>query len=185
MRLFVAIGLPPSLGTLVYEEVQEWRKMYPFQKWVHPADYHLTLKFLGTTPPARLLHLKQVLSEAVQGIKPFSLQLGSPGFFGDVRRPRIFWLGVEGELHQLRQLHQRVETELVKLGYPREERDFRPHLTLARNYKGTNRFELNQSGLRESLQKELSWQVKDLILYQSYLGQTPMYCILERFPLRG
>src|SRR5690606_41428554 len=68
--------------------------------------------------------------------------------------------GVEGELEQLRQLHQRVETHLVELGYPVEKRNFRPHLTLARNYKGKNRFEFNQSGWPERFNGELSWRVE-------------------------
>lgn len=185
LRLFVAIGLPQTLGLQINEQVQHWQKVWPFQKWVHPADYHLTLKFLGATSPARLSPLKQVLNAAVKGIKPFSLRLGGLGYFGETRRPRILWLGVEGELEQLRQLHQRVETHLVELGYPVEKRNFRPHLTLARNYKGKNRFEFNQSGWPERFNGELSWRVEELILYQSLLGQSPMYRIMERFPLNG
>lgn len=185
LRLFVAIGFPQALGLQINEQVQRWQKVWPFQKWVHPADYHLTLKFLGDTPPARLSPLKQVLNEAVKGIKPFSLRLGGLGYFGEARRPRILWLGVEGELEQLRQLHHRVETYLVEMGYPVEKRNFRPHLTLARNYKGKNRFEFNQSGWQERFKGEPSWQVEELILFQSLLGQNPMYRIMERFPLNG
>jgi 2'-5' RNA ligase len=70
--------------------------------------------------------------DAARASRPFSLSLGELGTFGSRRAPRVIWTGVTGELAPLLALQQHIATGLEALGFPREERPFSPHLTLAR-----------------------------------------------------
>lgn len=98
-------------------------------KWVRPEALHLTLKFLGDVEDAREPDLRAALGRVGGG--PVSLHIEGFGVFPDVRRPRIFWAGVDPE-PALELLQHRVEQVFAPLGFPTEARAFRPHLTLGR-----------------------------------------------------
>lgn len=182
-RLFVAVPLPDELKGSLAHQVEAVRKRYPFQTWVHPEDYHVTLKFLGETPRQLLPRIEEALQEVAQRHVPFSLILEGIGSFGQPKRPRILWLGVQGELARLASLFRDVDEKMAPLGFGKEERPFRPHLTLARKYVGQTPFKIGLAG--EETVAPLSFQVKEMILYQSRLGEKPMYLPLIRFRLMG
>ncbi len=100
-------------------------------RWVKPGSIHLTLKFLGDTPPGRVPAIEQALDEAARGRRPFRLSLGELRTFGGRRGPRVLWLDLEGD-SELRELQRAVERALVDIGFSPEQREFSPHLTLAR-----------------------------------------------------
>ncbi len=101
-------------------------------KWIDPAGIHLTLKFLGNVASHRIAEISQAIEAATGGIPPFQLEVKGLGVFPSLKRVQIVWVGLDGEIDQLRQLQQRIDSALVILGFPREERPFTPHLTLAR-----------------------------------------------------
>jgi 2'-5' RNA ligase len=76
--------------------------------------------------------VEEALRTAASGHGAFGLSLGRLGFFPNHRRPRVFWVGIEGEVERLTALARRVEETLSPLGFPTEGRPFAPHLTLAR-----------------------------------------------------
>src|SRR3990172_2049596 len=133
MRLFVAIDLPEdvreSLGRL---QSDLRRHDLPSLRWTRPEGVHLTLKFLGETPASSLPAIEAALARAVRGAQPFRLGLRAPGAFGNRRGPRVLWVDVEGDVKPLQQLQAAVERELAAAGFAPEEREFSPHLTLAR-----------------------------------------------------
>lgn len=132
-RLFVALELPAEVRERLGELQRELRRQgLGHLRWVRPEGIHLTLKFLGETPVSRLAAIADALKEAVKGVPPLELGLGPAGAFGDRRGPRVLWVGLEGDLASLQELQRRVELAMVGLGFPREERPFAPHLTLAR-----------------------------------------------------
>ena len=71
MRLFVGLDLPANiksnLGKLV-DSLRPTAKM----RWSPVANLHITTKFIGEWPEARLDEMKAALS-AVKGIPPFLL----------------------------------------------------------------------------------------------------------------
>lgn len=132
LRLFVAVDLPPQVREALGRLQSELKRLDLARlRWVRPEGVHLTLKFLGETPARRLVGVEAALAGAVRG-PPFRLALGPPGTFGDRRGPRVLWLDIAGEVERLRALQAAVETALADAGFPPEERDFAPHLTLAR-----------------------------------------------------
>ena len=129
MRLFVGLDLPANiksnLGKLV-DSLRPTAKM----RWSPVANLHITTKFIGEWPEARLDEMKTALS-AVKGIPPFSISIRGLGWFPNPHRPRVFWATVRAP-EQLTQLAAATEDATASLGIARETRPFSPHLTLAR-----------------------------------------------------
>lgn len=98
---------------------------------VAPADWHLTLRFLGDTPPARRAAVAGALREADPG-PAFALGFGGPGAFPRPARASVLWLGVEEGAAELRALAAVAEAAARRAGFAPEERPFSPHLTLSR-----------------------------------------------------
>jgi len=136
IRTFIALDLPPEVkGPLArWQErlraAAESRRPLPV-RWTAPAGIHLTLKFLGDVPSPQLEGIYRALGRAAAGCGPLRLALGALGAFPSIQRPRVLWVGLEGDLAELGALQRRVEEELAPLGFPPEGR-FVPHLTLGR-----------------------------------------------------
>ena len=180
-HIFVAVPLPDKMKSVLSESSQGLRKHWQFRKWVDPADYHITLQFLGGCPPEQVEAVKQQLSQAVLHIKPFIISIDRLGFFGQRRRPRILWAGISGDLPTLRRLQQNVVAVLEPLGFAKENRPYRPHITLAKKYQ-RNDFPFDRlESFQLTVDKETTWQVREIVLYQTHLGQSPMYEVLKRY----
>jgi 2'-5' RNA ligase len=133
LRLFVAVDLSEE----VREELRRLqddlrRRDLSSLRWVRPEGVHLTLKFLGETPVERVPAIEGALAEVVDGAAPFRLALGKLGTFGNRRGPRVLWLDIAGDAQRLKDLQAMVERALIEAGFPPEERQYSPHLTLAR-----------------------------------------------------
>src|SRR5947209_14928511 len=103
----------------------------PGVRFVRPEGLHVTLKFLGEVSEERA----ERTVEALRGVRasPFELELRGTGFFPNEKRPRIFWVGLHAHpADALGQLATQVEEACAVVGFPREQRPFQPHVTLAR-----------------------------------------------------
>jgi 2'-5' RNA ligase len=132
LRLFVAILLPQSWIALLGDVQQDLRRAGLGLRYVRPEGIHLTLKFLGETPIDRVAAIEGALAEAAAKVRPFTLHLDGLGTFGPASRPRVVWVGVEGDRPLLIELFDVVERALHHVGFTPERRAFNPHLTLAR-----------------------------------------------------
>lgn len=101
-------------------------------RWVSQGNIHLTLKFLGSTPEEKLDDIENAVSEAVHGFRKFFFSLGDMGAFPSARRARVIWIGVHHSASELVELSKTIEEALVPLGFEPENKEFKPHLTLAR-----------------------------------------------------
>ncbi len=132
LRLFWAVNL--SLGIKrELTNLQTFLRTAPVNvKWVEPQNLHLTIKFLGDVDDSRVSEITMAVNEVAAGTGSFGLELSGLGFFPGPRRPRVIWVGVQGEVHKFRLLHGRVEECLVALGWALDSQSFAPHLTLGR-----------------------------------------------------
>ena len=131
-RAFIAIDLPESVHSFL-SEAQEALKLYGFGvKWVRPQNIHLTLKFLGNTATADTDKIVAAMTLAANNCPVVSLAAKGIGVFPDARRPRVIWVGLGGQLEILANLQQTLDAHLADLGFPRETRAFKSHLTLGR-----------------------------------------------------
>lgn len=185
-RLFIAVKLPPELGEMLNRHIRELPVQLQFAKWVHPADYHITLQFLGDTDVKDIPALAGALRGVAGGASPFSLALKEWGTFGAPSAPKVLWAGVGGDLKRLYELHRAVTAATQPLGFAVEERPYRPHLTLARKYRGEGPFQpdwLHFSAASdtkwEHLSSKLHWTVDGFMLYATRMCAIPMYENIE------
>ena len=133
LRLFVALELPVHFKEALEDIIGQVKgRGLTSVRWVDTEGIHLTLKFLGNVPSERLQEIVSGLEAPLLDATPFTLALDRLGAFPNLKRPRVLWVGISGEMDALLALQQRVEACLEPLGFPREERRFSPHLTLAR-----------------------------------------------------
>lgn len=125
MRLFVALAMPDHLK----QALAILAGGIPGARWVPPANYHLTLRFVGEQPA----HRAAEIDEALAGLRGrgFSLVLTGVGTFEKAGRSTALWVGVERN-EALDRLRAKIETALQRIGLEPERRRFNPHVTLAR-----------------------------------------------------
>lgn len=133
IRSFIAVELPEAVRKGLQQlQTELTLHQYSFVKCVAPEGIHLTLKFLGNISAQKVAAVTGVMEQASQGVSPFELQLTEVGAFPNMRRPRVLWVGIKGEVDKLINWQQRLDDGLVPLGFAKEARPFTPHLTLAR-----------------------------------------------------
>jgi RNA 2',3'-cyclic 3'-phosphodiesterase len=98
---------------------------------VPPANYHLTLCFLGEVPDGRV----PAVAEAVAAlpVAPFSFELDSVGRFA---RAGVAWVGPSADSPPLAALAREVVARVSAAGFDFDAREFRPHVTVARHCRG-------------------------------------------------
>lgn len=148
LRTFIAIELDAELRmNLGRLQDQLRRRVAPRSiRWVRPEGIHLTLKFLGDTPSARVSEVEAALVRAAAGIPCFTVTMGGLGCFPNARRPRVVWVGLQEATGALARLRDAVEAEVSPLGFPTERRQFQPHLTLGRVQRRASTSEVREIG---------------------------------------
>jgi 2'-5' RNA ligase len=131
MRLFVALELPVSVRAALGDVAARLRPASGSGvRWTDPNGMHLTLKFIGEWEATRLDSVRGALG-GIHAAQPIEAAFRGIGWFPNARHPRVLWAGVEAG-SGLAALAEEIERALEPLGIPRESREFRPHLTLAR-----------------------------------------------------
>ena len=92
--------------------------------FTRPENLHLTLVFLGETPPGRVQEIQRVMDSATA--EPFALQFEDIGKFGDT-----WWVGIR-QNPALTDLYNHLAQGLKAAEFSIENRPFKLHLTLAR-----------------------------------------------------
>lgn len=133
-RMFVAIELPASVRRQLIEHIDRLRDFNPEGRasWVRQDNLHLTLKFLGDTPVTRVESIAQAAQRAASKVEPFEIVVGGCGAFPPSGQPCVLWIGIEDHAGKLVELQAALEDECANVGFPREQRPFHPHLTIAR-----------------------------------------------------
>jgi 2'-5' RNA ligase len=168
VRLFVALDLTESIRAAISAFCEKLRRAYPAARWARPEGIHVTLKFIGEVKEDRVAPIQAALGKVFTP-SPIEMDFHGTGFFPNERRPRVFWIGIHATPN-LGQITSEIESQLASLGIPRETREFRPHLTLAR-FGDPRGLEKLHEALRESATQEFGTvKTSEMHLYQSKLG---------------
>lgn len=134
LRAFIAIELPPAIRDPMARIMESLDRGLPRRsvRWVRPDGIHLTLKFLGDTPASQLDHVQSLMAAAAREVTPFECVVAGLGCFPSPRQPRIVWVGLHEPSGVLNRLQRAIEAGAARLGYPKDDRPFNPHLTLGR-----------------------------------------------------
>ena len=130
-RLFIGIGLPQSYQKALTPFVAAISHgMRSKVRWVKPNNWHLTLKFLGATDEAEVPVIESALSTLQH--HSFPIKAGGHGAFPNLRRPRTLWVGLKQGIEECSALAGKIEDVLANVGFEKEDKEFRPHLTIGR-----------------------------------------------------
>jgi 2'-5' RNA ligase len=151
--------------------------------WVKNDVQHLTLRFLGETPEAKIPSIANALSIGAKSSQRFELQLDKMGVFGSKYAPAVLWYGFS-EFSAFQNLFQKIERELVQIGLEENYGNFVPHITVGRIKKVDHkkRFWETINNLQPQFSQAIP--VRSLKLMQSKLNNDgPVYQTLYEFEL--
>ena len=133
MRTFIAIELDPGIKRTLSDFLRRLKKLAPRNiSWIRESGMHLTLKFLGEVDEGRVPIVQTLMNDVAAASPAFPLKLKGTGFFPpQAKVPRVLWIGTE-EQPAILNLEEKLVSGLERLGFAREDRPFRPHLTLGR-----------------------------------------------------
>lgn len=131
MRLFVAVNFSADVRRALARLVTRLSASGLPVRWTPEPNLHLTLRWLGERGEGERAAVEEALRSVAAGAEPFEAAFGSVGAFPSPRRPRVIWIAVDGG-GRLRLLRDELERRLAAVGFGREKRSFRPHVTLGR-----------------------------------------------------
>jgi RNA 2',3'-cyclic 3'-phosphodiesterase len=181
MRLFVALEIPSTVRNNLAEFVKQLRALAAQPRWVRPENLHVTLKFIGEVLPEKLGAIRAALA-GVRSESAVRIDFRGLGFFPEETRPRVFWVGMNASPN-LKTLATDIDDATQKLGIPREQRPFLPHLTLAR-FEPPRLPEKFRAAIQENAAREFgSLRTNQFHLIESKLKPSSAeYTTLESFP---
>ena len=184
IRAFIAIELPETIKSSI-ETIQARLKSLELPlRWVRVENIHLTMKFLGDIKKIEIESIESVLRDSVKMQAPLTLSAKGVGVFPGIRRPRVLWVGIHDHETGLAGLQKSIENQLHRIGYSKEGRPFKGHLTIGRA-KGY----VDERKLKEALDSFLAFEsslftVNEFFIFRSVLKQGgPEYTKLIRIPL--
>ena len=136
-RLFIGIETGADVaqgGARLIDDLRvRARVMSPDAKitWVAPERLHVTVRFIGQVDDALALTIQRALEPPFE-VAPFSLIIRGVGAFPPRGRPKVIWAGVADGHDAIVAIERAVAARLLPIVGPAEEREYRPHLTLAR-----------------------------------------------------
>jgi 2'-5' RNA ligase len=140
VRLFVAVTLDSAVAQKIADFSDELRRkaarLAPGARitWVRPEQLHVTVRFIGEVDAAQAAAIAVALRPEFT-MKRFEMILEGAGAFPATGAPRVLWTGITGiggGADAISALEQEVSERLAVGGVEREDRPYRPHLTLAR-----------------------------------------------------
>ncbi len=179
MRCFVAIELPEEIRRRLGELQKQLGELDRFVRWVRPEQIHLTVKFLGEVPDQQVSAVCAAAVTAAGAAEPFEIEISGTGCFPDRGPVRVLWAGIPELPPALLAVQRAMEQRYAELGFPRENRAFRPHLTLGRTREG-----VSASVVRAAVEHEAGFvvgrfHVEALTVFQSILKPAgPTYITL-------
>lgn len=187
IRSFLAFELPALIREPVLRISGELLKSPLDVKWVKGDNIHITVVFLGNVEETRIGALKDEVAGACLNYGPFAISLKGMGCFPNRRRPRVLWLGLEGDMDRLTLFRDDLQNRLTPFGIKVEKRPFRPHLTLGR-FRGHD-FTSPILGELISRFEDLEGPVctlEELVLFKSTLRPGgAIYTKMASWPLAG
>lgn len=184
IRSFIAIKIDESLKDKMTEVQSKLSKSCADVKWVERENLHITLKFLGDVSLKKLKEVKSCLNEILPNEKSFKISFSKVGYFPNINNPRVVWIGTENGGEKLISLSKKIEDNFCKIGFKKEDREFKPHLTIGRVKSGYNKDKL-KNGINNFCNLEFGEMTVDKIyLMKSTLTpKGPIYEVLEEFIL--
>ncbi len=179
-RMFVAVV--PS--EQVREDLADFLDARPGMRWTPPNLWHITLAFFAAVPEHRIDELVERLATKASKRHTFTTAVAGAGAFPHPAKASVLWLGLDGGTADVEHLAAAARAAGGRVGAPPDGARFRPHLTLARlrpPIEATRWLRVLDT------YRSPTWEVADIELVASYLGEgpggRPRYDTVARLPL--
>lgn len=185
IRAFIGVQIGPQVRARISETIAQLAPEISGIRWVREENFHFTLKFLGFVEEPQIEAISNALAQVIEPFRRFSISAKCLGVFPDIKRARVLWVGLEGT--GIPALAKSVESVLEPFGFPRENRIFRPHLTVGRWRQPVE----SQQELGGKLKRWKNFEfgessVDEVVLYRSVLKPDgAVYRPLKTIPLAG
>lgn len=182
-RTFVAIKISFSKQTVVLINNIKFSLKDEKIKWVENRNVHITLFFLGDVDEKVIDKIGNKLTTTLKEFKMFNLKCRSIGVFKNINNPKVLWFGIN-ESDNLSQLKSEIDRVFRGYGFPIEDRDFKPHITI-----GRMKFVNTKSRLVRLIEKYKEIEIEnikisEIVLYESKItSKGSDYMILKSFYL--
>lgn len=185
IRAFVAFKTPEAVSAHIRGVQMAVSSCGIDMRWIPPEKVHLTLKFLGDIPGTNLERILSVMEDAVRETPPLRLAAKGIGVFPGLRKPRVLWIGLNGDTAALIDLQHRLDDGLTTIGFQREPRAFKAHLTIGRARGPVDPKRLVSLMETAGAAESSPFSLDRLILFQSELFPSgPVYTELKEAALR-
>ena len=185
-RLFLAIDLNEQVIARLAGIQGVLEGLYRGARWVKPEGMHVTLKFFGKLPLREVYEISNGIKGVAGRHEAFRCDISGIGGFPSLGRPRVLWAGVGANIELVQQVAMEVLAEMEARGYGAEERQFVPHITLAR-FK--DRREYDEGNVETLLPRYDRYEfgstdIERLVLYSSELTPAgPIYTRVDSWEL--
>lgn len=169
-RIFCAVELPSDVRLRLHEHVRKLRAEIPdvAASWTRVENIHLTLKFFGDVNVDRISRISTAASRAAKEFTSFEISVGGTGVFPKPSRAQVLWMGVNDPSGRLLALQKGLEKEIAAVGFQKEDRAFRPHLTIARIRRPEGARQLADAHLKTEFEPQ-EIKLNKLIVFRSEL----------------
>ena len=185
-RVFCAIELPDVVRARLEGHIVRLRKEVPdvAASWSRIENIHLTLKFFGNVDVKRIEKIYAAAERVVKQFSTFQIGVGGTGVFPRPSRPQVLWIDVSDPSGQLSALQTKFENECEAEGFAKEDRAYRPHLTIARLRKPEGARDLTDAHVRMQFET-IAVELKELVVFRSELSSKgSKYTPLSAYQLR-
>lgn len=182
MRLFIGLDVPYEMRRNLELLLELLKPAAPIA-WSPLTNLHITTKFIGEWPHERLTELTAALKQVpVPG--DLRIAIRGIGWFPNPHHPRVLYTGIAAP-EGLAALARSTEQVCAGLGVPPENREFHPHLTLARIKAPAELTRLRQTIAGLPSADFGAYLATQFHLYESRPGQGgSVYTKLASYPLQ-
>lgn len=183
IRAFVGVRIDPDMAQKISGVQSQLNRGLKGIRWVRREKLHFTLKFLGPVNEEKVVPIMNALEQSLRSIPRFFIIGRGIGVFPDIKRARVLWAGLEGK--SLGPLVTEVEATLEPIGFAREKRGFKPHLTIGR----WRSFDGSSELLRQEIERWKDYdfgesRVEEVVFFESVLKpEGAVYSPLRVIPL--
>jgi 2'-5' RNA ligase len=154
-------------------------------RWVKGENIHLTVRFLGATPKTALEQIESEIANKLKQSAPMTVYVDRTGVFPIPARPRILWMGVEGDIVPLQELEKAIHEAVGPLGFPKEQRPYVPHVTIGR-VRYPQKITPDVSKFMNAEFNRIECPLNELHLFESRPAEKGVvYIPLATFPLKA
>lgn len=177
-RLFLAVPLSQEARTDIETTLRSSVRGVPGRA-VPPANWHLTLRFVGEATAQQQSRLIDGLESASWGTGGIVV-LGGFGAFPRAARATVFWLGIESGEDIVARLAATGDQVVLGAGFGADSRPYQAHLTLSRLREPDD----VRPYIDALPSKHTPMPVTEVVLYRSHLGAgPPRYESIVRIPI--